>query len=35
VSLGKRAKKEGKLGVFFNFQGSNPLGRNLDMVEIY
>jgi microsomal dipeptidase-like Zn-dependent dipeptidase len=30
-----RAKKEGKLGVNFNFQGSNPLGRNLDMVEIY
>lgn len=30
-----QAKKDGKLGVFFNFQGSNPLGRNLDMVEIY
>ncbi len=30
-----RAKKEGKLAVSFNFQGSNALGRNLDMVEIY
>lgn len=30
-----RAKKEVKLGVFFNFQGSNPLGRNLDMVDAY
>lgn len=30
-----RAKKEGKLAVSFNFQGSNALGRNLDMIEIY
>lgn len=31
----RRAAEEDRLGVFFNFQGSNPLGRNLDMVDIY
>jgi membrane dipeptidase len=30
-----RAKKEGKLAVMFNFQGSNPLGGNLNMVSVY
>lgn len=30
-----RAKKEGKFGVSINFQGSNALGGNLDMVDIY
>lgn len=30
-----RARAESKLAVSFNFQGSNPLGRNLDMIEVY
>lgn len=29
------AKKTGKFGVNMNFQGSNPLGGNINMVEIY
>jgi membrane dipeptidase len=29
------AKKAGQLGVSFNFQGSNTLARNLDMVEVF
>ena len=30
-----RAKREGKLGVGFNFQGSNGLGGDLNLVEAY
>jgi len=30
-----KAKKDGKFAVGLNFQGSNALGGNLDMVEIY
>lgn len=30
-----KAKKEGKFGVSINFQGSNALGGNIDMVDIY
>ena len=30
-----RAKKEGKLALGFNFQGTEALGRNIDMVEVY
>ena len=30
-----RAKKEGKLALFYLFQNSTPIGRNLDMVDIY
>ncbi|MFT7671580.1 MAG: membrane dipeptidase [Planctomycetota bacterium] len=30
-----QAKQDGKLAVSFNFQGSNALGRNLDMIEVY
>ena len=30
-----RAKKEGKLGVSFNFQGTNPIDADIEMVETY
>ena len=30
-----RAKKEGKLGVNFNFQGTNPVDADIEMVETY
>lgn len=30
-----RAKKEGKLGVIFHFQNTQPLERNADLVEVY
>jgi membrane dipeptidase len=29
------AKKQGKLGVNFHFQGTNPFGRSLEMVALY
>lgn len=31
----RKAKAEGKLAVSFNFQGTNPLQRDLDMVQVY
>lgn len=31
----ERAKKEGKLGLLFHFQGSVSFGQNLDLVEAY
>lgn len=31
----RRAKREGKLALNFNFQGSNPLQGNVELVEIY
>lgn len=31
----ERAKREGKLAVGFHFQGSRPVERNLDLVEVY
>jgi membrane dipeptidase len=31
----RRAKREGKLAVGFNFQGSNPLGADASMVALY
>lgn len=30
-----RAKREGKLAIGFHFQGTEPVQRNLDMVELY
>ena len=30
-----QAKKDGKFAVSMNFQGSNPLGGNLNMVDVY
>lgn len=30
-----RAKKEGKLAITFNFQGTTPVGQNLGLIEIY
>jgi membrane dipeptidase len=30
-----KAKKEGKLALFYLFQNSTPIGRNLDMVDVY
>jgi len=35
VSDVNRAKKEGKLAVFYLFQNSTQFGRNLDMVDLY
>ena len=31
----ERAKREGKLGLIFHFQGTTPIGRDLGMVEVY
>jgi membrane dipeptidase len=31
----RRAKREGKLALGFHFQGSRPVGRNLDLVGVY
>jgi membrane dipeptidase len=30
-----RAKKDGKLGIIFHFQNTQPLERNADLVEVY
>lgn len=30
-----RAKSEGKLALCFQFQGSNPIGRDIAMIEVY
>lgn len=30
-----KAKKDGKLALFYLFQNSTPIGRNLDMVDVY
>ena len=30
-----RAKKEGKLAVCFNFQGTEPVRRDINMIELY
>ncbi len=35
VSDIRRAKSEGKLAIGFNFQGTNPLGGEIAMVELY
>jgi membrane dipeptidase len=31
----KKARREGKLGILFHFQGSAPLEKDLDLVETY
>ena len=31
----KRARRQGKLGIGFHFQGTGPVGRNLDLVALY
>jgi membrane dipeptidase len=31
----ERAKREGKLAIGFHFQGTEPLQRNLDLIEVY
>jgi membrane dipeptidase len=31
----ERAKREGKLAIGFHFQGTEPVQRNLDLVEVY
>jgi membrane dipeptidase len=31
----RRAKREGKLGIGFHFQGTEPVGRDLNMVGVY